>query len=212
LTIAEILEACLTTGDESAWLAFIARFQPLIASSVYRVARRYAVPNPALVDDLVQETYLRLCRDNCRNLRNFQAQHDEAIFGYIKVIAVSVALDYFRTRATLKRRAESEEAVSEIEASVSAGSIEHTALLNQIEDRLRTTQSERDCTVFWLYYKQGYTAKDIAAIPGLGLSQKGVESCIYRLTQYLREVIAAGRGQSFSGKGNPPQTTLGVVK
>lgn len=55
---------------------------------------------------LVQETFLRLCRDEARLLRRFEARHESAIFGYIKVIATSVAFDHFRARTAEKRAAE----------------------------------------------------------------------------------------------------------
>jgi RNA polymerase sigma-70 factor (ECF subfamily) len=206
---ADILEACLRTGDEAAWRAFVARFQPLIAGRVSNVVRRYGNPNPALIDDLVQETYLRLCKDNCRSLRTFEARHEDAIFGYLKVIATSVALDHFRGRATKKRRDEVEDDGSHSEASNTSIAIEQTVLLQQLDQRLSTTESDRDRTIFWLYYRQGYTTKDIASMPNLGLTQKGVESCIYRLTQLLRQAFA---GNLALSKGKTSQTTLGVMK
>jgi RNA polymerase sigma-70 factor (ECF subfamily) len=206
LAAQEILNACLDTGSEAAWTAFVERFQPLIASGVSRVVRRFGAPNSALVDDLVQETYLRLCKDNCRSLREFKAQHDEAIFGYIKVVAISVALDHFRARSTHKRRGEVEDDGTAPEASVSSSVIEQSALIEQLDQRLTASQTERDRTIFWLYYRQGYTASDIASIPNLGLTKKGVESCIYRLTQSLRDVV------NTPPKGLPPRNALGGMK
>jgi RNA polymerase sigma-70 factor, ECF subfamily len=206
---AEIVKACLESNSEALWTAFVQRFQPLIASSVARVVRRYGQSNPALVDDLTQETYLRLCKDNCHVLRDFQAQHDEAIFGYIKVIATSVALDHFRARATHKRRGEVEDDGTNLGASTPSSTIEQTILLEELDQHLASTETERDRAIFWLYYRQGYTARDIAAIPQLGLTQKGVESCIYRLTQALRNAVGKASGLT---KGLPPQNTLGVMK
>ena len=199
----------MKTGDEAAWRAFVARFQPLIAGSISNVVRRYGNANPALVDDLIQETYLRLCKDNCRVLRSFEARHEEAIFGYLKVIATSVALDHFRGQTTKKRRDEVEDDGTHPEASTSSAAIEQSALLQELDQRLATTESERDRTIFWLYYRQGYTAKDIASMPNLGLTQKGVESCIYRLTQSLRSALGPTLGLI---KGRTPQSTLGVMK
>ena len=212
-TAVEIVQACLQTGDEGAWKDFVQRFQPLIASSVARVTRRYNAPNPALIDDLVQETYLRLCKDNCRLLREFVPRHDEAIFGYLKVVAASVALDYFRGRATQKRVAEVGSDGTEGEAITSSSSTEQNALLNELEGILTSSESERDCTIFWLYFRQGYTAKDIAAMPHFGLSQKGVESCIHRLTESLRTAVTGpvARSQDLS-KGRSHQSALGVVE
>jgi RNA polymerase sigma-70 factor (ECF subfamily) len=210
LTAAEIVEACLGSNSEDLWARFVQYFQPLIASSVNRVARRYGMPDPSLIDDLVQETYLRLCKNNCKALRGFQALHDDAIFGYIKVIATSVALDYFRARATHKRRGEVEDDGTNLSAITSPSTIEQSLLLKELDERLSATETERDRTIFWLYYRQGYTAKDIAAIPGLELEQKGVESCIHRLTHSLRNLV--GNKPSNFPKGLPPQNTLGVMK
>jgi len=206
LTAAEIVTACLESGSNAAWTSFVHRFQPLIASSVARVVRRYGAPSPALIDDLTQDTFLRLCKENCRNLREFRAQHDEAIFGYLKVIATSVALDHFRARATHKRRGEVADDGSGLEASTSPAAIEQSALLLQLEAHVAANESERDRAIFALYYRQGFTARDIAAVPGLGLSQKGVEAAIYRITQSLR--IAVNKLK----KGSPPANTLGEVK
>jgi len=36
----------------------------------------------------------------------------------------------------------------------------------------------RDCAIFWLYYRQGLTAKAIAQLPDIGLTVKGVEKYI----------------------------------
>lgn len=208
----ELVKACLETGSQAAWIAFVQRFQPLIVSSVSNVVRRYGSSNPSLVDDLVQETFLRLCRDNCRCLRDFHARHEEAIFGYIKVVATSVALDNLRARKTQKRWGESDAETANLEPSVPSDSIEDSVLLSQIEGRLATTESERDRTIFWLYYREGYTAKDIASIPGIDLTPKGVESCIYRLTQLLRSVLSGTKLKPSRPKGNAPPNTLGVVE
>ena len=203
---AEIVAACLESGSDAAWVAFVQRFQPLIASSVARVVHRYGVAAPALIDDLIQDTYLRLCKDDCRNLREFRAQHDEAIFGYLKVIATSVALDHFRARTTHKRRGEIPDDGSGFEASISPDSIEQAALILELEAHVAANESERDRTIFSLYYREGFTARDIASIPGLGLSQKGVEACIYRITQALRNTVHKLK------KGSPSPNTLGIVK
>jgi RNA polymerase sigma-70 factor (ECF subfamily) len=210
LTAAEIVEACLGSNSEALWTRFVQYFQPLIASCVSRVVRRYGKPDPALVDDLTQDTYLRLCKDNCSVLRGFEARHDDAILGYIKVIATSVALDHFRARATHKRRGEVEDDGTHPETSSPSSTIEQSMLLKELDERLASTETERDRTIFWLYYRQGYTAKDIAALPHLDLTQKGVESCIHRLTQSLRNIV--GSKSSGFAKGLPPQNTLGVMK
>jgi len=208
----EVLAACLQQRSEQAWTHFVRLFQPLIASSISRVVSRYSSPNAVLVDDLTQETFLRICRDNARLLRDFEARHENAIFGYIKVIATSVALDYFRARSAQKRGVEvpADDVGGELHTSASA--IEQEALLRQIESRLKTTESERDRTIFWLYYRQGYTTKEIATLAGVDLTQKGVESCIHRLTTLLRRESGGSWLARITLEGKRAQNALGEVK
>ncbi|MGB9434254.1 MAG: hypothetical protein WBQ89_18560, partial [Candidatus Acidiferrum sp.] len=47
--------------------------------------------------------------------------------------------------------------------------------------------AERDCRIFWLYYRVGLSANAIAALPTIGLTTKGVESTILRLTRAIRQ-------------------------
>jgi RNA polymerase sigma-70 factor (ECF subfamily) len=77
--------------------------------------------------------------------------------------------------------------------------MEREVLLKQIDRCLETcsegADQERDRLIFWLYYQQGMSAKDIAALPTVGLTAKGVESAIFRLTRLVREQIADFRSQ-----------------
>jgi hypothetical protein len=45
--------------------------------------------------------------------------------------------------------------------------------------------------IFWLYFRQGMTSREIASLPGVGLGTKGVGSVIERLKRLIREQIAA---------------------
>ena len=51
--------------------------------------------------------------------------------------------------------------------------------------------AERDRNLFWLYYLQGLTADEIAALPASELSAKGVESALRRVTTWLRNEMKA---------------------
>ena len=43
--------------------------------------------------------------------------------------------------------------------------------------------------IFWLYFRQGMSTKEIASLPTIGLRAKGVGSVIERLKHYIREQI-----------------------
>lgn len=183
-------------GDAASWREFVERFQRVIATVACRVARRWGENAQEVVDDLVQETYLKLCSDQARILREFQSSHPDAIFGFLKVVAANVANDHFKRLHTGKRGADVTRPWEHAERTASASghgdaaSMERAMLIGEIDSCLRSEvppeMRERDCTIFSLYYRQGLTAKEIAALPSIGLSVKGVESTLHRLMRLVR--------------------------
>jgi DNA-directed RNA polymerase specialized sigma24 family protein len=67
--------------------------------------------------------------------------------------------------------------------------LEQEVLLAQLDEKLRSAPEiigERDRALFWLYYRQGLTAEEIAGLAGAGLTPKGVESALRRVAKWLR--------------------------
>lgn len=194
LNSSELIAECVDRRTPAAWEEFIRRFQPLIAGVVARAASRWQPASPALVDDLVQETYLKLCTEEFRRLREFESRHNDAIYGFLKAVAYNVTLDYFKVHNAAKRGSKLTNN-TDFDASLTtvAGEdkvAEDQVLLREIEDMIgEIAEKERDKVVFLLYYRQGFTAKTIAEIPSIELSEKGVESCLHRLTDRLRKRV-----------------------
>src|SRR5437879_3706524 len=91
MSAAELIRACAESSDGGAWEEFVRRFHRPVSLSVVRIAYQWGSIPQQVVDDLVQETYLKLCADKCRLLGQFAANHPDAISGYVKTIAVNVA-------------------------------------------------------------------------------------------------------------------------
>jgi RNA polymerase sigma-70 factor, ECF subfamily len=210
----ELFSICARGGDSVSWEEFIRRFNPVIARSVLRVAIRHGTSDKALIDDLVQETYLRICANECKLLRTFTPQQSNSAFAFLKVVAASVAQDHFKSRLAEKRAPEATaEPVEDISApdrqECPKGALNRTermVLINQIDRRLRAIVPEgelqRARTVFWLYYRAGFTASAIASLPTSNLTTKGVESLLFRLTRLVREHLSGvGEGDQESKKG-----------
>lgn len=188
-----LITECVTANSAGAWEEFVRRFQPLIAGVVSRTASRWQSVSPSLIDDLVQETYLKLCTEEFRRLRDFESRHENAIYGFLKAVAYNVTLDYFKVRNAVKRGAGTE-ANAEFDDSLRTqgreSAIEDKLLLREIEGLVgEVAEKERDKVVFLLYYRQGFTAKTIAEIPSIELTEKGVESCLQRLTKRLKKRV-----------------------
>jgi RNA polymerase sigma-70 factor (ECF subfamily) len=210
----ELIRACAEGTDGAAWDEFVSRFHRPISLSVIRTAYKWSELPQQVVDDLVQETYLKLCANRCRPLLLFATEHPDAVLGYIKTIATNVAHDHFKSLHS-KRRGSGEVRQmaddGEVKAETSRGAeqeaLERQILLKQINRCLESCSEgpdqERDRTIFWLYYQQGMSAKDIAALPTIDLSAKGVESAILRLTRLVREQLVSMQAQT--GSKSPPE-------
>ena len=200
IPLAELLRVCLEEPTAEAWQALVRRIHPVITASVTRITRLHGSWSPAVIEDLTQEVYLRLCQGRCRLLREFQSETPEALFSFLKVVASNVARD--RSRADLAQKSGKgkisslPERAAEVISAPGAGGqeIEQSLLLSHIDSVLSNLAGEtapRDKTIFWLYYRQGWSSKDIAGIKSLALTAKGVESVLQRLTRLLRSELAS---------------------
>jgi RNA polymerase sigma-70 factor (ECF subfamily) len=191
----DLLRKCANLDDSQAWERFLRRFNPLIVATVARIVRRYGLDRAGLIDDLVQEVYLKFCANGAGVLRNFEPRYPGAVFGYLAVIAANVVHDHFKSKAGKHPDQ------SPLPGNLAApDETEWLLLIREIEDVLRQAPtSARDRQIFWFYYRQGMSAKEIAAISSLKLTTKGVESVIARLNELIRKAFENGERQYRGG-------------
>jgi RNA polymerase sigma-70 factor (ECF subfamily) len=202
MSLEELIKACAEGDNPAAWEEFIGRFHVLIAAVVARTARRWGSSSVALVDDLIQETFLKIYADRKRLLSEFTSQHPESFYGFLKVITANVVNDYFRAQRSQKRGSGQLEASLDESVAVAHGAatnrpaedVFRNMLLKEVERALSSciagAEEKRDRTIFWLYYREGVSARAIAGLPWISLNVKGVESVIHRLTRCVRERLA----------------------
>lgn len=216
LSCPELFAYCARRGDAAFWEEFIKRFNPVIAGTLVREALKHGAADRTLIDDLVQETYLKICADECKLLRMFTPQTPDSAFGFLKVVAASVARDFFKSRLAEKRAPEatasSVEEIQNLAPKSTRGmlsSAERTVLLDQIDCNLRALvppeELQRARAVFWLYYRSGLTASAIASLPTINLTTKGVESLLLRLTRLVRQKLSTAREPNTSSREGIPQ-------
>jgi RNA polymerase sigma-70 factor (ECF subfamily) len=192
----ELIWECAKPGNAAAWCEFINRYDRLIRGTAAVVARRWGQGSLEEREDLTQEIYLKLCANGAQVLLSLRGKEKEAIFSYLKIIATNTAHDYFRAKVSQRRGERVTEQISEKHGLGSAGreDMERRLIFQEIDRVLESqTQAEngvRDRTVFRLYYKQGMTAKEIAGLPNINLTVKGVEAVIHRLTARIQELLA----------------------
>jgi RNA polymerase sigma factor (sigma-70 family) len=200
LSLQEIVCLCAESNEHDAWEEFVSRVGRPISLTVLRTASAWGEPSKSLVEDVTQVTYLKLWEDGCRLLRNFALQYPEAILGYIKKTAANATHDHFKHRRS-QSAGGSLAHVSTSDVDPEAGHhvqgsqdrLAFEVLLQEIDDcltrSLTGSDRERDRMIFWLYFRQGMSTKEIASLPAVGLSVKGVGSVIERVKHLVREQI-----------------------
>jgi RNA polymerase sigma-70 factor (ECF subfamily) len=195
----ELIRACTELDDGAAWEEFVSRFQKAISLSIQRTSSQWGKDPARFVGDLLQETYLKLCADKCRLLLEFAREHsDEVVLGYIRMIAINVARDHFKSLHSEKRGAgETDQLHEDFDPRSRSGSyggpeaMERQVFMQQVHQQLQDcaagSNQERDCLIFWFHYLQGMSAKAIAALATIQLTAKGVEAVIFRLTRCVRQ-------------------------
>src|SRR5262249_24859126 len=133
-------------------------------------------------------------------LQEFATQYPEAILGYLKKTAANVTHDHFRRGYSQSSGgAQPHVSTADVDLEVideghgAQGTITFAVVLREIDEHLRRCltgpDQERDRMIFWLYFRQGMTVRELAALPGIGLGPKGVGSVIERLKRSIREQI-----------------------
>jgi DNA-directed RNA polymerase specialized sigma24 family protein len=82
--------------------------------------------------------------------------------------------------------------------------MQRSVLHAQLDQKLRSAPEvigERDRALFWLYYRQGLTAEEIARLSGAGLTAKGVESALRRVAKWLRGEVERRKPEEQAESG-----------
>jgi RNA polymerase sigma-70 factor, ECF subfamily len=216
LSLKDVVCLCAGSGDNDAWEEFVSRVGKPIGLTIMRTASLWGQPSRTVVEDLIQTTYLKLWEGGCRLLRDFAIQRPEAILGYLKKTAANATHDYFKHRHSRSSGGdEPHVSTSDFDPEVDKAAqgteqrIAFGIFLKEIDEHLRDCltgpDQERDRMIFWLYFRQGMSTREIASLPTIGLGAKGVGSVIERLKHGIREQIigtrAETRADSENGKG-----------
>ncbi len=207
-----LLDDC-QAGKAAAWEDFYARFHALIRITVVKAARPFGCSDRTVFEELVQETYVRLCAANFRILRTARSEHPNAIFALVQSVAWATAVDSFRNRYAAKRGGEVRTVSFDgllrdvaLPQHSPENQLETRLLIEKVEDHLDAFLDEatrdRDKSVFWLHYRQGFTAVEISRIARVGLTPKGVESLLHRIVGELKDKMQRRKRSDGSSSGS----------
>ncbi len=186
VTVDELIVRCCE-DDPKAKDEFVDRYCGLIYSAVMRVAAGRIPNDPILsVEDIVQDVFLRLFRDDARLLRSYNPQR-AAMTTWLTVVARSTTLDSLR-----KRRL----------ATVPLDPAEHAAPVAEVEKGPATVLVPRDLLsarqmlVLHLLFDREMDV--VAAAKLLAVKPQSIRSTKHKAISRLREFFGV-----MSGPGCP---------
>ncbi len=91
------LRKCLA-GDKQAWDAFVDRYARVIYSSVHRLLHRRGIRGEEqTAEDIAQDVFLRLIRDDFRLLRRYDPAR-ASLVTWLTIVTRSTTIDFLRRR------------------------------------------------------------------------------------------------------------------
>jgi RNA polymerase sigma factor (sigma-70 family) len=165
----------LTRGEKSAWDAFVRRYAGLIVAAVRGMAQQEGGD----VEDLVQEVFVRLCKDGFRLLKTYDPSR-AGLSTWLTIVARSTARD------ALRRRHPAVTPIDSVPEAQLAVEDRHAEPLKLPEGLL----SPRQKLVLTMLYDRDLEVAEIAQ--ALGIDPQTVRSTHHKAMLKLRAHFAPG--------------------
>ena len=159
----------LLNGDRAAWESFVRRYGGLIVAAVRGIAAMRGD-----IEDLTQEVFVRLCKDDFRLLRTYDPAR-AAMSTWLTIVARSTARDALR-----RRRADSVPIDTVPEAQLAVDPVEPVQKLKLPEALLSPRQRE----ILAMLYDRDMDVAEIAR--ALGIDPQTVRSAHHKAMIKLR--------------------------
>lgn len=174
-----LLAGCLN-GEKTAWDAFVLQYSALVYHTIKKTLALYHVrSNDDQVEDLYQEFFLSILRNDFKKLRQFRGEYGCTLASWIRLVAARLTIDSLRKR----QQALAPEAAEPPNPVDSLLGREEERLLLRALDML----SPKDRIFVDLCFCQSLQPEEIASI--LQLSVGAVYTQKSRILAKLREAL-----------------------
>ncbi len=194
------LKPCLR-GEKKAWDAFVEQFSPMIYSSVKRTLSGSAANIPGrTLEDIAQEVFFRLIRDDYRLLKQFDPER-ASLNTWLALVARSVCIDQLRKRQIETFSLED----SDIKAS--SGNLDSaTAESKNSEPIPLHLLTARQKLVLSMLFDEQISVSQAAKI--IGVDDQTIRSTKHKALERLRSHFASDKNKQTGNKrGDGGDTT-----
>jgi RNA polymerase sigma factor (sigma-70 family) len=189
-------------GDH--WQEFVRKYNPLIVRNVASTWRKYGpsqFPAKEQAEDLLQNVYLAIVKNDFRMLRNFRGETEEEANAYLVRTVINETIAYLRRNLTLRRNV-NETSLDELlkEAEDEGKPLPHSLtqrppklsemeFIKVLEQCFTGQYRNRDILIFLLHFRDGYSATEIAAMRVCTLEIVSINNLLGRMKKELRKFL-----------------------
>ena len=195
----EFIQRCLKQ-DKVAWDEFVDRYSRLIYNYIYSVFKIKGVSvSSDIINDLFQEIFLSLIKDNFQKLRQFKGKNNASLASWLRIITINFCLDYFKKEKKLNVSLEEDLnnqgfSLKDILADQCILADKHLTDQEGLQQLYECIDSlsVQDKYFLEMHIYQSVNLKDLQTT--LGISRSAVDMRKSRLIQKLRDCF---RGKGF---------------
>lgn len=195
-------------ANEKAWKEFVTRFNEYICATIYRECkRRNHAGNGSEVEDMAQEVYMILVKNDCDALRKFEGRWENSIYKYLAITCIRTVLYHiYKSGAQKRPPSKGKSSISKtimgkngdlnltMEEVLSAPESDATALKEEIEDCLDKMSTQRRNgsvykEIFRYYLYEELTPEMIQEHLGHAYSLKRVRNIITEVKKDLQKCL-----------------------
>ena len=205
LSSLQLFQLCAEHWDQGEyWEEFLRRYNQLLVSSVYQAYRRFAkagLPPPWAVAEVLQDTYLKILKNDCLMLRRFRGHSDQEARAYLVQAVIKITISRLRREHAKKRWAEvirlddllrqgeGEEGLTKLPSGYT-GEISEPELVELLRRHFPDPQGRRDSLIFLLHVREGLRVSEIAAAGIFGVKADGIHNAIARVRTKLKNILS----------------------
>lgn len=178
-----LVSGCLKR-EKAAWDAFVLQYSSLVYHTIKKTFTLYhSEPRADLVEDLFQEFFLSLLRDDFKKVRQFRGDRGCSLASWLRVVAARLTIDHLRKQEPSKVEFTATLPHDQPDPSNSLIDQEQERSLSQILQALPS----RDRLFIDLYFRQSLAPEEIASM--LRVSISAVYTQKSRILDKLRQTI-----------------------
>src|SRR5262245_16371281 len=88
-------------GEKAAWDSFVLHYSNLVYHTIKKMlSLHHAELHGDLVEDLYQEFFVSLLRNESKKLRQFRGTHGCSLASWLRILAARLTIDFLRKQAT----------------------------------------------------------------------------------------------------------------